>query len=273
MIQYSFFPTDTRLSEYIYSYGMIEVPKGNTEPLMSPPNGLTGFLIRVKSDEDARLVATIDNDNPIGHQPSYVIGQITYPIHGYAVGLLTFLVVFFQPLGMYQLFGGNMNRLANKSVDLFDFLGDEKAAELMQKLQAKDDTDSRVDILNKFFLQQKVTDNCDNEKKVLDIIHKAQGNIRIKEMEEALSISRRTLERYFKEKIGISPKVYAQIFRFKCAMQYLEANPNTTWTELTYGNGFFDQSHMIRYFKEYLKVSPNNLVNVDMNLVSYLLRN
>lgn len=273
MIQYSFYPTDTRLSEYLFSYGMIEVPKGNTVPLMSPPNGLTGFLIRVKSGADARLVATIKNDNPIGHQPSYVIGQITYPINGYATGPLTFMVVFFQPLGMYQLFGGNMNRLANTSMDLFDFLGKEKAAALMKELLAADDASYQVGVLNNFFLQQKVTDSCDNEKRVLDIIHQAKGNITIKEMEESLSISRRTLERYFQEKVGISPKVYAQIFRFKCAIQYLEANPNTKWADLTYDNGFFDQSHMIRYFKEYLQVSPNNLVKVDMALVNYLLRN
>ncbi len=273
MIQYTFFPTDTRLSEYIFSYGMIEVPQGNTEPLMSPPNGLTGFLIRIKSDADARLEATINNNNPIGHQPSYVIGQITYPINGFATGPLTFMVVFFQPLGMYQLFGGNMNRLANTSMDLFDFLGKEKAAALMKELLATDDTNYQVDVLNNFFLQQKVIDNCDNEKKVLQIIHEAQGNITIKKIEKSLSISRRTLERYFQEKIGISPKVYAQIFRFKSAVQYLEANPSTTWAELTYDNGFFDQSHMIRYFKEYLQVSPNNLVKVDMNLVNYLLRN
>ncbi|MBC7628435.1 DUF6597 domain-containing transcriptional factor, partial [Ferruginibacter sp.] len=121
MIQYTFFPTDARLSEYLFSYGTMEIPADTTSPLLSPPNGLTGFLIRVKEDKNALVVGKDFEGKPIAHQPNYVIGQTTSPITGHGVGHITFLVVFFQPLGMYQLFGCNMASLTNKSVDLTDF--------------------------------------------------------------------------------------------------------------------------------------------------------
>ena len=273
MIQYTFFPTDGLLSEYLFSYGAIEIPAGTTSPLLSPPNGLTGFLIRVKEDENAAIVATDFKGSNIAHQPNYVIGQTTFPITGHGTGQITFMVVFFQPLGMYQLFGYNMESLTNKSVDLLDFLGKEKATLLMNQLKNTDDRNEQTEVLNKFFLSQKpILDDCGNVKKALELIHSSQGNINVLSIETTLNINRRSLERHFKSKVGISPKAYAQVYRFKCALNFLQANPGTTWASLTYNNGFFDQSHMIRYFKEYLNVSPNNLVTLDMEFINYLLK-
>jgi len=273
MIQYTFFPADGRLSEYLFSYGTMEIPAGATSPLLSPPNGLSGFLIRVKEDKNASVVGKDFEGKPIAHQPNYVIGQTTLPITGHGVGHITFLIVFFQPLGMYQLFGCNMASLTNKSVDLIDFLGSEKARMLIEKLKNANDWEEQSGILNDFLLSQKpLKDDCSDVKKALELIHSSQGNINVKSIETTLSVNRRSLERHFKSKVGISPKVYVQVYRFKCAMNFLQANPNTTWASLTYNNGFFDQPHMIRYFKEYLKVSPNNLVTLDMDFINYLLK-
>lgn len=103
------------------------------------------------------------------------------------------------------------------------------------------------------------------------MIQKANGNISITSIETVLNINKRTLERHFKTKIGISPKVYAQIIRFKSAMNYLQANPNTTWVDLTYNFGYYDQPHMTKYFKDCLNVSPNNIINLDMPFINFLL--
>jgi len=273
MIQYTFFPTDNLLSEYLFSYGTIEIAAGTTSALLSPPNGLTGFLIRVKEDENAEIVAIDFEGNSIAHQPNYVIGQTTFPITGHCTGQVTFLVVFFQPLGMYQLFGCNMESLTNKSVCLLDFLGKEKATLLIGQIKNTDDRNEQTNILNNFFLSQKpIFDECSHLKKAIKLIHLSQGNITILSIETTLNINRRSMERHFKSKVGISPKAYAQVYRFKCALNFLQANPGTTWASLTYNNGFFDQSHMIRYFKEYLNVSPNNLVTLDMEFINYLLK-
>ncbi len=104
MIDYPFYPTDSHLSEYIFSYGVAKIAKGTTSPLLSLPNGLTGFIIKIKSNNKAKLIAQDFEGNAIANQHSYAIGQTTFPITGYAISQLTLLVVFFQPLGMYQLF-------------------------------------------------------------------------------------------------------------------------------------------------------------------------
>ena len=272
MINYSFFPADARLSEYIFSYGMMEVNDDLTSPLLSPPNGLTGFVIRTtlsKSD----VVAKDFEGNLIAFQPSYVIGQTSYPITGYVIGSLKCFFVFFQPLGLYQLFGTKMSDLTNKSIDLFDFLGQETAQNLIEKLFVNDSIESQTTVMNHFFLNQKnIYNDCLVLKKALELIRVKQGNVTVKEIEETCKINRRSLERYFQDKIGLTPKIYIQVYRFKCTMNYLQQNPQTTWSELSNELAFFDQAHMIRYFKKYIKVSPNNMVSLDVDFMNYFLR-
>ena len=272
MLNYAFYPTDNRLSEYIFSYGTIDGYATEPYPLLSPPNGLTGFLIRIgKNDFD--VVAQDFRGNPIAHQPSYVIGQITRPITGYTVGPVKFLVVFFQPLGMCQLFGKKMSALTDKSEDFFDFLGHATAQNLMEILKTDDNLERQINVLNHFFLNLiPVKDDCAELKNVLQLVHASQGNISVIELEEKSKINRRSLERSFQDKIGLTPKVYAQVYRFKCAIQYLEQNPGLTWTDLSNKTEFFDQAHMIRYFKKYTKVSPNKLVTLDVELINFLLK-
>ena len=64
--------------------------------------------------------------------------------------------------------------------------------------------------------------------------------------------------------------MYSSIYWFKCLMNYLQQNPKTTWLEPSSLTGYYDQPHMVRYFKEYLKVSPNQLVTLDVGFINYL---
>jgi AraC-like DNA-binding protein len=183
-------------------------------------------------------------------------------------------MVFFQPPGMYRLFGFDMSKLTNASLDLHEFLGRERAQALLQKLKHAACNDTIVTVLNNFFLAQlSEVDDTEDIKPVLDFIHLRCGNVSVKEIEQHCYVHRKSIERSFHTKVGLSPKTYAQIFRFKCLLGYLKQHPAVTWLQLAEQNGYFDQSHMVRYFKEYLKVSPNHLVTLDVDFINYLLKN
>jgi hypothetical protein len=165
----TYFP-DPALAEYILSYGILEIPEGITEPIVSPPIGLSGFIFQLH-DSTGNAVAMVNGNNLLTHKFA-VTGQVTSTVTGYQTGKIKILLVFFQPLGMYQLFGNDMSRLTNTSMNLLELSGVEKAQ---------------------------------------------------------------------------------------------------NWLELSGLTGYYDQSHMIRYFKEYLKVSPNQLVTLDIDFINYLL--
>jgi AraC-like DNA-binding protein len=261
---------DPELSDYMLSYGIVEVAEGITEPFISPPLGLSGFIIQLESSTGTS-VAIVNNTNFLAKK-TVAAGQVTSTVTGYYAGKVKTLLVFFHPLGMYQLFGFPMNKLTDSSMSLLEFLGIEKGQSLISQLNETDDNLSLIGILNDFFKAQKPLFSDTAEiRRVLDFIHLHKGNVSIKEMEEHCYIHRKNAERQFHSKIGLSPKTYASIYRFKCLMNYLQQNPKTTWMELSNLTGYCDQSHMVRYFKEYLKVSPNQLVTLDVDFINYLL--
>jgi AraC-like DNA-binding protein len=268
----TYLPAHENLIEFIRSYGVMTLDSNLTTPLISSPNGLTGFLMRIK-EIDYEMEGRDYEGKSIAEEQNYVIGQTTFSIVGNFKGRAEYIIVFFEPLGLYRLFGGDVSLLTNKSLDLRSFLGDSKFDSFYQDLIINDDSSKRIEILDSFFLNQKKEfEDVEIVKQALKSIQQANGNITIKALETFCGVNRRTLERQFKTKVGLSPKIYAQIFRFKYAMNHLAENPNTSWAELSNIVGYFDQSHLIRYFKEYLKTSPNNIVSLNLEFMNYFLR-
>ncbi|MCM4152644.1 AraC family transcriptional regulator [Arenibacter sp. N53] len=259
------------LQEYIASYGILEIPEGVNEPYFSPPLGLSGIIIQTINTQN-NVIAKLEGED-FFTENAVVTGQVTYPVYGQFIGHVKTIMIFFQPLGMHELFGTEMSTLKNKSMTLIDFLGKEKADKLLGKLKEDQNNDQQIRVLNNFFLGlNTMWKEIDNIKSVLDYIHINKGGVSIKEIEQSCHYQRKTLERHFKKMIGLSPKVYTQIYQFKCLINLLQAQPEITWSELAVQAGYFDQSHMSRYVKEYLKVSPNSIAELDMDFINYLLR-
>lgn len=260
--------TAPQLQDFIASYAIMEIPYGDTESYFSPPLGKSGFIINIGNGMVTSKIDTRDffTENAV------VTGQVTSPVYGQLVGEIKSIMVFFKPIGMHRLFRNDLSQLTNRSKTLSEFLGQNEAELLWKNLTTHSDNQEQIDILNEFFSKRVSTREEDiNFEKILSYIHNKQGDVSISEILENSWYPRKTLERHFKKKVGLSPKVYTQIYRFKCLINFLENNPEITWAQLANKTGYFDQSHMSRYLKEYLQVSPNSLVTLDMKFINYLL--
>lgn len=69
-------------------------------------------------------------------------------------------------------------------------------------------------------------------------------------------MSERTLVRRFEQQIGVTPKIYASIFRFNSAIQRIENGQFRSLTSLAHDLGYADQSHFIRWFKHFTGETP-----------------
>lgn len=258
------------LREYILSYGILEIPEGENESYFSPPLALSGFIINT-ANAHGKVVAKLKQD-PFFTSNEVATGQVTSPVYGQLIGQVKSIMVFFNPLGMYQLFGNDMSKLTDTSQSLFDFLDEEKAENLISLLKADETNEVQVEVLNRFFKNRIGHANgVAKMKEAIHYIHENKGNVSVSDLENECHYQRKTLERHFKKMLGLSPKVYCKIYRFKCLINYLQENPGITWAELADQAGYYDQSHMTRYIKEYLKVSPNSMVVLDMDYINYLL--
>lgn len=262
-----FNPPDA-LAPFIAFYGVFDIAEGFHEPYVSPPLGYCGFIICLDDFINARINGTLFMKDKY-----CATGQITAPIVGDVAGRNRILMVFIHPCGLHQLFGINMSLLTNTSMPLSELLGKEECHTLIEKLCNGADHEEMIEVMNKFFLSQlPVFEIAPKIAGALEYIHRHKGNVSVKDIEANCYITLRSLERHFKVYIGLSPKEYAKIFRFKCLFNYIQQNPFVNWDTLCEQNGYYDQSHLTRYFTRYLKMKPTDMVTFDSAFISYLLQ-
>lgn len=63
-------------------------------------------------------------------------------------------------------------------------------------------------------------------------------------------------QRIFHEYIGLNPKEFMRVVRFHKALFILQNDPSMNFTRLTYECGYYDQSHLIREFKQFAGYTP-----------------
>jgi AraC-like DNA-binding protein len=69
-------------------------------------------------------------------------------------------------------------------------------------------------------------------------------------------INKRSLQRIFREYVGISPKWVIQRYRLHELIERLEAGDPLNWPELALELGYFDQAHLINDFRTITGYSP-----------------
>lgn len=189
----------------------------------------------------------------------YVFGQ---PAH-HRISLsnpsgVDILGVKFADLGLYVLTGNNMQAFSDQIVSAEALWGKE-IYWLCEALYEAGDTLHMIALLERFFYQKL----CRNPKRkdsrgVLAALQgmQYQGIYHMDTLVHSTFHSHRTLERYFKEQIGMSPKKYARICRFNRAKSLLDSDLTLPWPELIHQMGYYDQSHFIKEFQKFSGKTP-----------------
>lgn len=80
------------------------------------------------------------------------------------------------------------------------------------------------------------------------------SNITLDELAKINSVSKYSLIRQFEKQYGLSPHKYIMNLRINYAKKIIKANEDFAYVAIK--SGFYDQSHFIKYFKEYTGVTP-----------------
>ncbi|RTZ17862.1 AraC family transcriptional regulator [Vibrio aquaticus] len=93
----------------------------------------------------------------------------------------------------------------------------------------------------------------------------------VEELARLCLCSRRTLERSFKQIVGLSIKQYQQMSRLEQMILALyQQNSEVDWTAFSQQFGFSDQSHLIRTLKQQLRTTPSKyLKSRDLTIDVY----
>ncbi|PJZ61118.1 hypothetical protein CH376_14770 [Leptospira adleri] len=89
---------------------------------------------------------------------------------------------------------------------------------------------------------------------VLSKMKNSEGKISISSLCRESGISQSRMERDFRTYIGVSPKEYSDLIRFRKSLSAKNRSKNLT--ELAYSSGYYDQAHFIREFKKRTGKTP-----------------
>jgi methylphosphotriester-DNA--protein-cysteine methyltransferase len=88
------------------------------------------------------------------------------------------------------------------------------------------------------------------------MLERSNGLTGIAELAAEIGCSRRYLGAAFRRYVGLPPKAYARLLRFRRAFDRLKANPSVRLDQLAIESGYFDQAHFSRDFSEFAGTSP-----------------
>jgi transcriptional regulator GlxA family with amidase domain len=119
-------------------------------------------------------------------------------------------------------------------------------------------SEKRIEIIESFLLDKLKTEKAYDElaKTSVELLLKSKGQVTIEALAGQMQTSRRQLERRFSTVIGLSPKQLSKIIRLQATLKMMEQKQFTSLTALAYENGYFDQAHFIKDFKEFTGLSP-----------------
>lgn len=105
-----------------------------------------------------------------------------------------------------------------------------------------------------------------NIDRALALIDRAHGAIAIDTMAREVGVSRRHLERLFKDRVGLGVKQIARISRIHAALEMLQQQPELSGAEIAVDCGYSDQSHLIRECQELAGQTPQRLKSTERSL-------
>lgn len=177
----------------------------------------------------------------------------------YLAGNFKSIGVCFYPNALKAIFGFNANELTDECLDM-NLLSGNQGYILYEQLLNAPTTSAQVKILTSFVSALIRKNNCQpdalTKAAVLQLIHSA-GNISLKDLQHNLQLSERTFQRKFEQHVGISPKLYARVCRFQASLNQLKNNAYAKLSDIAFDNGYADQSHFIRAFKEFAGYAPH----------------
>lgn len=162
-----------------------------------------------------------------------------------------------KPEGFIQLFNRPLADYFNNFIDLKDILG-WKVNYLMDQLKKCKDNTARLSVIESFLQQQLHFDPFDNNYflEALKRIRQADDTLSIEALSKSLHVGERQLQRIFKEKLGVSPKLYHRIIRFSHTYHAIQQKNHLNWADVALSHAYADQAHFIRDFKEFAGMTP-----------------
>lgn len=82
------------------------------------------------------------------------------------------------------------------------------------------------------------------------------GTARVEDLARETGLTRQHLARQFLHHVGVSPKTFARVMRFRRVVDAAAHEGDLDWAEVAADHGYYDQSHLIAEFRDLAGTTP-----------------
>lgn len=179
------------------------------------------------------------------------VSSYTTPIEVIYQGAVKEITLYFKPLGIQQFIQDAPLLFQQKTALNFNPFPDFMI--VMKQILEMSDRDLQRKTLENYWLSKRVVRDLHLMKEIIQDIESEQ---KIEDIAHKNGFSRQHLRTMVTRAVGKSPSEYRKVHRFRTAIH--THKPSMSLTELSYESLFYDQSHLIKDFKQLTRINPHS---------------
>ncbi|MBL7744391.1 MAG: AraC family transcriptional regulator [Chitinophagaceae bacterium] len=262
-------PTEL-LSPYVECYFIwdSEGPLTETMVVESPPNGFCSIVFNygnvyyLQNKKYERLQVPMQ----------FLSGQSIYSYSLFLQGIIGIAGIVFKPAALATIFYLPVYEYTEERIDLYTIFRKEVIDKYVNEIKMATTEDQKIKcledfILSQYNLQRPEPDYIDS---AANIIIEKNGMLQVSDLVKDSCMSRRSFERKFFQKVGLSPKYYARIRRIGYLCNLIAGKKKVDWPQVFHECEFYDQAHFIKDFEEFTGRSPGQYLKENTELANYI---
>jgi AraC-like DNA-binding protein len=174
--------------------------------------------------------------------------------------------VHFTPGGAAAFFGDVLPGLRNRTELLEDLWGT-AACELRERLQAATSPQRALQLLHGHLLQRlrNAAPPDPLAAFAIEAFRRDPARARVEPVQRDSGCTPAQFIRRFEQAVGLTPKRYARVLRLGVLLPSLVRCGPRDWAQTAAGAGYFDQSHLIREFRQLAGMAPGSYAPVRVD--------
>jgi AraC-like DNA-binding protein len=245
------FAPDRALQSYIETYWSITGYWAIKDTVKILPDGCVDLVFNLGEE-----IGSNHGCSKIRNETPYLIGPTAGWAENYFYGQVALWGIRFKPGGFSAFF--QYDPLRQLTDEVLEF-------ERTLFPDIKKTIQDFVPYLNRFFLDRLSPPKNLLNPLIVDI-YKNHGQVRLDTLAKKHFITPRQLERHFDRYVGLTPKAFADLVRFRHTLQKIgQSGSVKKWTDIAFECGYYDQAHLINDFKRYTGTTPANLILSDFS--------
>jgi AraC-like DNA-binding protein len=215
---------------------------------------------------DTETVEYKNTGKQVKNLPVVLYGQFSEVTHRMIGNNFLVFQIIFNPGALHRLTGIPSAEITNQYLDAETFFSAEIRT-INEQLHYAADYKAMIGIADIFVRslikkQQKprllIDDAC-------ILLLKADKKFTLQQIAREACLSPKQLERKFKERTGVNPKLYERIIRFDKAFRLKNSNPKMDWLSIALECNYHDYQHLIKNYKDLTGLSPAAFHEMENN--------